>query len=210
MRRCAIYTPLEELAAAFSAEIAEDLASRFRRSRDIGPPTPVLGIRLVDGRRILDAYRWGYIPHGARRPFTNTFDVHVERIDRPIYADAFVSRRLVFVADAYYLWQRRGRKYTGYTFRHVDELPLALAGIWGDWRDPKSGEDVQSCAVITGPANADVKPISDRMPLELARSEIDEWIDPDVHDREVLESMLTPVLDGTYRRSRMRIPGNRL
>jgi putative SOS response-associated peptidase YedK len=64
--------------------------------------------------------------------------------------------------------------------------------------------------VITGPANADVQPISIRMPLELGRSDIDDWIDPELHDREVLEAMLTPVLDGTYRRSRMRIPGLRL
>lgn len=211
MRRCAIFTPLDELAELFAAELADGLEARFRRSRDIGPPKPVLGLRLVDGKRVIDAYRWGFIPPFARRPPLNTFQAQSESLlDRRMYATAFLTQRLIFVADFFYLWLHKGRKYTGYAFRNTNGDPLALAALWGPWQDPRTGEEMQSCAVITGPANSDVQPISTRMPIELSPLEIDDWLDPELQDAEILESMLTPVVPGTFRRSRMRIPGMNL
>ena len=160
---------------------------------------------------MLDAYRWGYIPPHARRPPGNTFDARSESLaDRRMYADAFRTQRLIFVADAFYLWRHAGRKYTGFAFRNVNGNPLSLAGLWGTWQDPSTGEAVQSCAVITGPANDDVSSVSTRMPIELSQSEIEDWIDPNLQDIDILESMLTPVIPGTFHRSRMRIPGMNL
>jgi putative SOS response-associated peptidase YedK len=205
MRRCALVTPIDTVAEEFGAEIADGARQAVRPNRDLGPPGVVVGIRLVDGRRVLDAYRWGFTPPWARRLYPESYEAHIDTMaSRATFAEAFRSARLVFVADAFYLWHQTHGKHTGYVFRRPDGTPLALAGLWSPWRDRNSTEVVQTCAVITGPANIDVLPVSYRMPIDLARDQIDAWLDPELHDVDTLQEMLRLLPPGSYRRSRMR------
>ena len=90
-------------------------------------------------------------------------------------------------------------------FRRPDGGPLALAGLWSSWRDRHAEEEaIRTCAVITGPANVDVLPITYRMPIDLARDRIDAWLDPELSDVDTLQEMLRLLPAGSYRRSRMR------
>ncbi len=41
---------------------------------------------------------------------------------------------------------------------------FAFAGIWERWKDP-SGDDVESCSILTTAANAVDAPVHDRMPV---------------------------------------------
>ena len=45
-----------------------------------------------------------------------------------------------------------------------DRAPLALAGLWECWEAP-DGELIESCSIITTPANELVAPLHDRMPV---------------------------------------------
>lgn len=205
MRRCALTTPIDELAEHFSAEVTDRARRLVKPNRDIGPPEVVVGMRLIDGRRVLDAYRWGFTPTWARRLYFESYEAHTDTVaSRPVFAEAFRSSRLIFVADAFYLWQQSRGKHTGYVFRRPGNTPLALAALWNEWRNPRSDEHEPTCAVITGPANVDVLPVSRRMPIDLERDRIDEWLDPGLDDVETLEEMLHLLEPGSYRRSRMR------
>jgi putative SOS response-associated peptidase YedK len=69
-----------------------------------------------------------------------------------------------------------------------DRTPFAIAGLWENWRHPRSGEWIRTFGIITVPANALVEQIHDRMPLILPKSAYERWLgqEPDPHD------LLTP------------------
>lgn len=46
-------------------------------------------------------------------------------------------------------------------FRRADGAPWALAGLWNRWKDPASGELVESYTMLT--INADLHPLMSRM-----------------------------------------------
>lgn len=48
-----------------------------------------------------------------------------------------------------------------------DRQPLAYAGLWEMWRDPRINENLYSDAILTGRANETLRPLNDRMPVIL-------------------------------------------
>ena len=65
--------------------------------------------------------------------------------------------------------------------------PFAFAGLW----EPTDG--TASCDVATCPPNALVASIHNRMPVILAGSNVDLWIDPEPLPVEVAASILRPL-----------------
>lgn len=57
----------------------------------------------------------------------------------------------------------------------ADGEPPALGGIWESWRAPY-GEIERSFAIITTPANAEMVPLHDRMPLVLEPRDWPAWL----------------------------------
>ena len=55
---------------------------------------------------------------------------------------------------------------------------MTFAGLWERWRDPASGEDVLSFAILTTAASEAIAPLHDRMPVILAPANFDAWLDP--------------------------------
>lgn len=49
----------------------------------------------------------------------------------------------------------------------VDRKPLALAGLWERWREPETGNPVQTFTIITGPPMSFMAPVHNRMPVIL-------------------------------------------
>lgn len=48
-----------------------------------------------------------------------------------------------------------------WAFRRADRAPFGLAGLWNTWRDPQTGELVESYTMLT--INADAHPLMSRM-----------------------------------------------
>jgi putative SOS response-associated peptidase YedK len=59
-----------------------------------------------------------------------------------------------------------------------------IGGLWENWKDPTSGEWIQTFAIITTDANELVAEIHDRMPLILAPTDCICWLsdEPDPRD----------------------------
>ena len=165
--------------------------------------------------RELGRYRWGLVPSWAKDPSmaTRTFNARAETVaSKPSFRSAFSSRRLVVVADGFYEWrQGPGTGKQPYYFTRSDGRPLALAGLWEVWRggptergsrDGDAGESVElpalrTCTVITTSAGPDMGDIHHRMPVVLEPEVLDEWLDPDNHDKPELESLLVASPAGT-------------
>ncbi len=57
-----------------------------------------------------------------------------------------------------------------------DGRPFAFAGLWERWTEP-SGQNVESCAVITTTANDVVLPVHDRRPVIVHPADFATWLD---------------------------------
>jgi putative SOS response-associated peptidase YedK len=51
-----------------------------------------------------------------------------------------------------------------------------MAGIWAPWKNPKTGEMEHTFAILTGEANAVMRPIHDREPVIIEPREYGEYL----------------------------------
>jgi len=177
-------------------EAIADLSTRY----NIAPSQPILAVRSArDGHREAVMLRWGLLPAWARDPAIGNrmINARAETIaDKPAYAPALRQRRCLIVADGFYEWApaSHGRRKQPYLIRRNDRRPFAMAGLWERWMPAgdASAETIETCTIVTTTANQLLKPIHDRMPVILARTDFERWLDRRLRDLETLESMLRP------------------
>jgi len=102
----------------------------------------------------------------------------------PAFRNAFRSRRCLVPASGFYEWQAEGRHKQPFWFTPEDGAPLALAGLWERWHGDE--ETIESFAIVTCPANADVAPVHDRMPVILPPEAWRRWLEDPVEDARAL------------------------
>ena len=92
---------------------------------------------------------------------------------------------------------KQGKAKQPFTFRLNDDKPFGFAGLWERWEGPDG--PVETCCILTTAANDLVRPVHDRMPVLLERSNFEQWLDPTEQNTEALVWMLRP-----YRAEAMR------
>lgn len=142
--------------------------------------------------------RWGLVPHWAKpgpdgAPQTTRLLINA-RADNattsPAFRAATRARRCLVPMDGWYEWRAepptaaagratRARKTPFYLSR-TDGTPLMMAGLWSVWRADERSAPLLSCAIITTDAVGPLAEVHDRMPLPIAESDWDAWLDPDV------------------------------
>ncbi len=176
-----------ELASWFGAEqsIDDALGPRF----NVAPTDPVAVVAETGSARRLGPMRWGLVPWWATsaREGSRFINARAETVrDKPAFARAFERRRCIVPVDGFYEWSgaapgagRRASRQPWYIHRTDGEV-LAFAGLWSRWRPPDAPEDAEpmaSCTIITTKANERIAPVHDRMPVVLAPSSWDRWLD---------------------------------
>ncbi len=106
--------------------------------------------------------------------------------EKPAFRAAFRRRRCLVAADGFYEWRKTdGGAKQPYYIRLADEAPFAFAGLWERWAPPDD-DAVESCTLITTAANDLLKPIHDRMPVIVAPSDHEAWLDAQAPSAEAL------------------------
>jgi putative SOS response-associated peptidase YedK len=85
----------------------------------------------------------------------------------PVLRDAYKLRRCLVPADAFYEWKANGRTKQPYAIAMRDRQPFAFAGLWENWKEPKSQEWIRTFTILTTPPIEIVASLHDRMPLIL-------------------------------------------
>jgi len=67
-----------------------------------------------------------------------------------MFRDAFRERRCIIPASGYYEWKPTPTGKQPYYISARDGSILPFAGLWDEWHDPESGEQVRSCTIIVG------------------------------------------------------------
>jgi putative SOS response-associated peptidase YedK len=176
--RYAVTLPVEAMRQLFRADGSPNLAPRL----DIRPTTQVPVIRAgTNGTRQIAQLRWGFVPRFAKAIDTKPLiNARAETVaDKPTFRDAFAKRRCLVPMDYYYEWQTQGSKMPkqAYAIGRADGTPFAAAGIWEAWAQ-SDGSVLESLAILTKAAAAEIAHIHDRMPVEIAADDFELWLDP--------------------------------
>jgi putative SOS response-associated peptidase YedK len=188
--RFTLKTPASDVARLLGLLSPVRLEARY----NIAPTQQVPAVRaLPDGTRQLTLLAWGLVPSWAENPSAaaRLVNARAETVaTKPAFRESFRRRRCLIPADGFYEWQRRGRSKIPFHIRLADGRPFAMAGLWDRWH--KGGLTIESCTIITTEANELVRPLHDRMPVILPPEAYDDWLDPNVEGRQLLESWLRP------------------
>jgi len=188
--RFTLRTPASQVAEAFGVLPFADLQPRY----NIAPSQAVPVVRRAqnDGRE-LAFLKWGLVPSWADDPAIG-FKMINARGDtvatKPSFRKAFKVRRCLVVADGFYEWQKTDGKKQPHFIRLKDDRPFAFAGLWEHWG--REGQEIDSCTIITTDANELMAPIHNRMPVIVAPSDYDVWLDPEIQEVERLQPLLRP------------------
>lgn len=195
-------SPPDEIAKYFAVDqVAEAV---LEPSYNVAPTNDVYVVHETGDVRRLDAFHWGLVPIWAKdlKVGNRMINARAETLaDKSAYRHALRKRRCLIPVDGFYEWkalpgQRRKQPY--YVSR-PDGEPLALAGLWEEWRGPdRDGSSVvRSCTIITTTPNDLMATIHDRMPAILPPGAWDQWLDPaPVEDLAPLSGLLVPAPSG--------------
>lgn len=166
-----------------------ELAPRY----NIAPTQPIPVIREdAQGVRHLTLLRWGLVPSWSKGPDSrfSMINARVETVaEKPAYRAALRYRRCIIPADGFYEWQARAAGKLPHVLRRQDSVPLALAGIWEHWQSP-DGSELESAAILVGPADEQVAGIHDRMPVILGPGQYAAWLDRHQQHPEAVMDLL--------------------
>jgi putative SOS response-associated peptidase YedK len=141
---------------------------------DIAPGSvqPVV-LENADGTRQIEMMRWGF-----KLPDRFLFNARSEGVEKSrFWKESFRQRRCLVPADSFYEWQKvKSGKKPRYEFEIVDQHPFGMAGIWAPWKNPKTAEWEHTFAILTGEANAVMRPIHDREPVIIEPRDYGEYL----------------------------------
>lgn len=189
--RYAIKTIPEVMQVAFGYEDRPNFPPRY----NIAPTQPVPVVTIDQGRRRFVLMRWGFIPGWVKDPkdFPLVFNIRTEGArEKPSFRAAFIRRRALMPADAFYEWKTEGKVKTPYMARRPDGGIFAFPALWETWMSP-DGAEVDTVALITGPAAPPLSAIHHRTPVVLDPANWNEWLDPST-PTERAEALLSPPL----------------
>lgn len=180
----------EVVADQFQFEELRDAKPRY----NIAPSQLVACVRLrpnSSGREGV-MLRWGLIPSWAKDPAIGIklINARAETVaEKPSFRKSFRQRRCLVLADGFYEWKKEEKVKQPYYIRMTDDRPFAFAGLWDSWNNT-TGQNLETCTLLTTIPNELLIPIHNRMPVILNPKNYDEWLDPQQQDSTQLTRLL--------------------
>jgi putative SOS response-associated peptidase YedK len=154
------------------------------KSYNVAPSLQVPVMLAGDAGRIGSLMRWGLIPFWAKgeAPRYSTINARVETLDKaPSYRGPWRrAQRCVFPVLGFYEWKPEADGKQPYFIRMAGGEPFGLAGLW-DRSEKADGTAIESCTIITVPANSLVAEIhaTARMPAIVTPATAAAWLEGD-------------------------------
>ena len=184
----------------FGASFAEPDAFEpvYHASAFARPRLPVIDNEDSDKIRL---YRWGLVPfwvkdeQAADSISTKTFNAKAETVfEKPSFRTSIKSKRCLVLVDGFYEWHQHKAKKYPYYIRMADGSAFAMAGIWDDWQNKSTGENIRTFSIMTTGANellAQIHNTRKRMPVILKQEDEARWLS-DGLDRDEIKNLLVP------------------
>ena len=176
-----------EIEQYYEIEDVEDLEV-WRREYNIPPREMAPTVLEVHGKRHLVAGLWSLMGPWAdsleQANRASTFNAKAETLtDRPAYRNAFLKRRCIVPAEAFYEWVGPKKERQPLNISRADGKLLSMAGLFNYWKPVASqGRPILTFTVVTTAPNHWMARIHNRMPLILQDHHIDNWLDARISD----------------------------
>ena len=191
--RYRLETDWTEIVRVFELDLVSplDVAPQLNAAPTMRMPV----VLMADARRTARIMHWGLLsPWSKFREAARTINARCETVhESRTFAAAFRERRALVPADGFYEWRKDGGGKTPVLLRHPGG-PLAFAGLWQRWWDPKLLKDVDTFTIVTCPPNATVSPVHDRMPVILPPDAWAKWLSVDTGPEEA-RALLVPAAE---------------
>jgi putative SOS response-associated peptidase YedK len=194
--RFVITSPPEALRRIFGYSDQPNFPPRF----NISPTQPIPVVIIENGNRHFRLMRWGLLPAWVKDPrkFTLLINARAESVrEKPAFKNAIKRRRCLIPADGYYEWQASGQRKRPYFIHRRDGGPIALAGLAETWIGP-NGEELDTVAIVTAPASADLAVLHYRVPVTIAPADFEHWLDCNTHDVDAVMTLLRGPDEGEF------------
>ena len=177
--RIANTLPTDAMAQLFSAMPANNLPDV--PNFNICPTNDIHVVMTAEDSRRLVSMRWGFIPHWYKKPNDGPLLINARSetiAEKPAFRMACRERRCLIPMTGFYEWTKDedGKRWPWYI--HADG-PLALAGVWQDWR--QGDETLRTCAVVTTTANDPMSQIHKRVPVIVSQDKWGLWLGEEGH-----------------------------
>jgi putative SOS response-associated peptidase YedK len=172
----------------------------FPPRHNIAPTQPIPVVIVENGVRHFRLMRWGLLPAWVKdvRKFTLLINARSETVkEKPAFKNAMRRRRCLIPADGYYEWQASGKRKRPYFIHRRDGAPMGLAGLAETWIGP-NGEELDTVAIVTAPASADLASLHHRVPVTIAADDFERWLDCRDDNTETVMALLTPPAEGEF------------
>ncbi|MDA1093269.1 MAG: SOS response-associated peptidase [Acidobacteria bacterium] len=157
--------------------------------------SPVVVVR--DDTRVFESFRWGLVPPwapsvqaAAKYALINARGEQIA--ETRSYAEPLRHQRCVVPLSGFYEWKRDGRTKQPFAVSLRNGPVMAVAGVWERWQPNSHTPAVHSFSIVTTTANEFMADIHDRMPVILRSEDIDQWLDPEVHEPERVLPLIRP------------------
>jgi len=145
--------------------------------------------------------RWGLIPSWAK----NTQDVSLmfnarseSAALKPSFRMAMRHRRTLIPASGFYEWRKLSDGRTqAYWLRPRDGGVIAFGGLMESWSEP-GGCEIDTGAILTTRASADIRDIHERMPVVIRPEHFDHWLNCWTNEPRHVEDLLQPMEEGFF------------
>lgn len=185
--RYTLHSSQKTIADYFSASLTFD----FHASFNITPTRTIAALIAVDHERLIVPLRWGLIPawHKPDSKISLMINAKSETIEsKPSFRQAFRQRRCLILADGFYEWDPKPTPKQPYYIKMKSHQPFAMAAIWERWVSDENSID--SCCIVTIPANHTLSKIHERMPAIVNPNNYDAWLNPENHEVDALIKLL--------------------
>src|ERR1700712_1286788 len=146
---------------------------------NVAPTQPVPVVIVGNGARQFRLMRWGLIRAGVKPPggFSLLTNARAETVlDKPAFKNAIRRRRCLIPADGYYEWSQSEARKRPYFIHPRDGQPFGFAALAGT-RTGTNGEELDTVAIVTAAASADLAVLHPRVPVTISPADFDRWLD---------------------------------
>ena len=172
----------------------------FPPRHNIAPTQPIPVVIVENGIRHFRLMRWCLLPAWVKDPrkFTLLINARAETVkEKPAFKNAIKRRRCLIPADGYYEWQASEKRKRPYFIHRRDGAPIGLAGLAETWIGP-NGEELDTVAIVTAPASADLAVLHHRVPVTIEPGDFDRWLDCSDDDAQTVMALLRAPGEGCF------------